>query len=754
MAQATLLRKEGYEVTTARTGELAVQLVTRDHRPYDIVLMDIDLGSGMDGTQAAERILAKTDVPVLFVSSHTEPEVVAMTERITSYGYVVKNSGSTVLLASIRMAFKLHDVHKKLRLREEMVETALAEREKVEAELIVANERLHRSNEEMEAGNEELREAQEEGRLQNESLLHTQSALRESEARFRAYFEQSAIGVAITSPEMGWMEVNDRVCEMLGYPREELARTTWAELTHPSDLEADESRFDDVLSGRAEGYSMDKRFLRNDGTPVWVSMDARCLRNPDGSVRYFISTLQDISERKKIEDALKIKDFAIAQSADGVAFSAPDGLLTFVNPAFLRMWGYEAESQAIGKSVLDFWVSPCEAAEFSDRMRAHPTWKGEMKALRADGTTFDARVTGSVVRDETGEIACLMASFEDVTDGKRIEDDLKKQKKLLRDFVDCLEDPVQILNPDGEIMLCNSSSAKVFGCTPEKLVGRSTFSFFPESVATGKRELLEKAVKTGDPIRLEETVGGLFYDTQIIPIKGDSGAVDKVAVCPRDITYQVRAREDLSKSLKEKEALLVELQHRIKNSFSIITGLVELEAARAETARERELLQHIQNKIGALTKLYDILYANRSIADVRLDHYLEKLCSAIVSSYSTQMKAVGFSTKLDQITLDVRRAVPIGLILNELVTNSIKHAFPGGRDGSIRVSLERESGVITLEVADDGVGLPRGLPPAGPSCMGMMIVEALTGQIRGEMELRRGEGATFRVRFPEAPPAL
>jgi PAS domain S-box-containing protein len=132
-----------------------------------------------------------------------------------------------------------------------------------------------------------------------------EEALRESEARFRSYFELPLIGIAVTSPEKGWLEANDKLCEIFGYTRDQLMRMTWAEITYPDDLSADVAEFEKVLSGRIEGYSMEKRFIRKDGQVIYTDISVRCVRYLNGKVNYFIALVNDITERKCAEESLK-----------------------------------------------------------------------------------------------------------------------------------------------------------------------------------------------------------------------------------------------------------------------------------------------------------------------------------------------------------------------------------------------------------------------------------------------------------------
>ena len=132
-------------------------------------------------------------------------------------------------------------------------------------------------------------------------------ALREGEDLFHAYFERGPIGMAITSPEeKRWVRVNRRLCDLLGYSREELLKITWTELTHPDDIEKNIEQFNRVLAGDNEGYRLKKRFLRKDGSIIYISLYVRCIRNPDGSVKHILALLQDITEQKRAEDALRL----------------------------------------------------------------------------------------------------------------------------------------------------------------------------------------------------------------------------------------------------------------------------------------------------------------------------------------------------------------------------------------------------------------------------------------------------------------
>src|SRR4029077_17842489 len=152
-----------------------------------------------------------------------------------------------------------------------------------------------------------------------------EEALRESEERFRRYFDLGLVGMAITSPTKGCLEVNDELCRILGYRREELLRLTWAELTHPDDLAADVANFNRVLAGQIDGYSIDKRWIRKDGRIIASIMAAKCVRRANGTVDYFVGLVQDITERKRAEEEQRKLAALVENSPDFIGLASLDG---------------------------------------------------------------------------------------------------------------------------------------------------------------------------------------------------------------------------------------------------------------------------------------------------------------------------------------------------------------------------------------------------------------------------------------------
>ena len=250
-----------------------------------------------------------------------------------------------------------------------------------------------------------------------------------SEQRFRGYFENSQVGMAITSPVKGWLEVNDQLCRMLGYRLEDLRQLTWADLTHPDDVEADTKQFERMLTGEIDTYTMDKRFMRKDGEVVYTSITVSCVRDESDQVEIVLASLLDISERKRSELELCKLSSAVTQSPISVMITDIDGNLEYVNPKFTQITGYESE-EVMGENPR-ILKSDVQAPEFYqdmwDTLISGEDWHGEFCNRKKNGELYWEQASISPIRDAAGEVTHYVAAKEDVTERKCAEQTLKRQ---------------------------------------------------------------------------------------------------------------------------------------------------------------------------------------------------------------------------------------------------------------------------------------------------------------------------------------
>ncbi len=265
---------------------------------------------------------------------------------------------------------------------------------------------------------------------------YAEEALRASEARFRSYFELPLIGIAITSLEKGWLDVNDKLCAMLGYTNAELRQRTWAELTHPNDIEADLAQFNRLLAGEIDGYDLEKRFVHKDGRTIFTHLAVHCVRRPDHSADYVVALLEDITERKQTEAALQKSEARYQDLYE----HAPDMYLSVdpqtklvlrCNQTVVQITGF-AKDEIIDHPIFELYHPDCweQARQAMHTLTSigfvHDV---ELQVRCKDGRRLDVSLNMSAVRDASGQIVQSRSSWRDISARKRLEEQMQQQAR-------------------------------------------------------------------------------------------------------------------------------------------------------------------------------------------------------------------------------------------------------------------------------------------------------------------------------------
>ncbi len=216
----------------------------------------------------------------------------------------------------------------------------------------------------------------------------------------------------------------------------------------------------------------------------------------------------------------------------------------------------------------------------------------------------------------------------------------------------------------------------------------------------------------------------------------------------RDITEQVQVEEQIKSSLREKEVLLQEIHHRVKNNLQIISSLIALQAGYTNDEQVHQMFRESQSRIRSMALIHEQLYRSHDLARIDFSRYIDELTSNLMHSYQKTIGRIRLQVHSDPIYLDIDTAIPCGLIINELVSNALKHAFPNGREGII--TLEFHSSVdqtLSLIVRDNGVGFPDGLNVYKTESLGLQLVTSLTAQLNATIGLQQAGGTIFEIRF-------
>ena len=329
-----------------------------------------------------------------------------------------------------------------------------------------------------------------------------------------------------------------------------------------------------------------------------------------------------------------------------------------------------------------------------------------------------------------------------------------KVEESLAQYLDLYEfAPVPYITVDrrGSILKANLAAATELAVPRSRLVGRSLLdriarelrpsvsAFLERTVSSGCRESFETELKRDSGEAIFARIVGLGRD--------DREGECRLALI--DITDREKARAALDHAGKEKTALMRELQHRVKNSLTVVNSLLGIGKSQVEDPKAKEVLGKASARVLALSRIYEQLYLSGQILEVDLATYLERLIGPLLETYSAESSRFTLVARFERASLDAQRAALAGLILSELVSNATKYAYPSGESGELRVSLLDKAGMIELRVSDDGPGLPSGLDPATTESMGFHLLRMLADQMDAELSVAspEGRGVDVTIRF-------
>jgi two-component sensor histidine kinase len=230
-------------------------------------------------------------------------------------------------------------------------------------------------------------------------------------------------------------------------------------------------------------------------------------------------------------------------------------------------------------------------------------------------------------------------------------------------------------------------------------------------------------------------------------VRNDLGEPVATVAVTRDITERVDADGRIRASLKEKEVLLKEIHHRVKNNLQVISSLLNLQSAQEQNPAILAALKESQGRVRSMALVHEELYRSTDLADIPMDSYIRKLTANLFFAYQSTTTKVTLDIQARDVYLPIDTAVPCGLIINELVSNSLKHAFTKRSKGMVTVRFHHEGQIYHLVVSDDGVGLPRGLDIEKTESLGLQLVSTLTKQLRGTIGVACNKGTTFSLSF-------
>ena len=329
----------------------------------------------------------------------------------------------------------------------------------------------------------------------------------------------------------------------------------------------------------------------------------------------------------------------------------------------------------------------------------------------------------------------------------RAEEALKKSEARANALLGTIPDIIFNLDRGGRILDYRADKKELYTGPNVEILGEPVGKYLTPELVERIDDAIGKTLETGGiqvfEYDLEMPGKGLrFYESRMMK----SGDGEVMAII-RDVTERRLSERQVRESLREKEVLLKEIHHRVKNNMQVISSLIALQGEQPGGAEHREVFNDIKNRVRTMALVHETLYRSENLAMIRLRDYIGSLRGHIESSYLVGGEGVTITGRVDDISIDIDRAIPVGLIINELLTNALKYAFPGGRKGEIVLECVKEGDKIRLSVSDNGVGLPPGIDLSRSDTLGLKIVNALATQLAGTITVVREGGTAVAVVF-------
>ena len=425
-----------------------------------------------------------------------------------------------------------------------------------------------------------------------------------------------------------------------------------------------------------------------------------------------------------------------------------EGRIIMASPSAIKMFKFASSDEMIGIPVLTLYKSLEDRQKVLEELKKHGKVKNmECEGLKKDGSTFWLLMNAQYHHDKQGKIQGTEAFVRDINELEQTQEALNKSEKNYRELVDNSLVGVYKTNFKGDILFGNHAMANIMHLRSfEELKSKNISQFYKNPA--DRNEIINKLKKEG------------IIDQYELDMVSTTGEIINVLISAHfanntesgmiiNITERKKTEEQLKKSLNEKEVLLREIHHRVKNNLQIIASLLHLqEVSVCEEKGMGNVLKESGGRVMSMAMVHEKLYQSSNFNDFNFKQYVEKLVYEILYSFGTETENIKVQLDIEDININIDTTMPLGLIINELITNIVKYAFPQ-LEGTITIKLKSLPQQMELTVTDDGIGLPEDIDIENPETLGLQLVNILLGQIEGQIKLDRNHGTEFKITFKE-----
>lgn len=587
------------------------------------------------------------------------------------------------------------------------------------------------------------------------SLATDITARRESEHLFRVLSEESLVGVYLIQ-EGKFRYVNPRFAEIFGYEQEQIQNELGPLcLAHPDDRHIVEENITKRIEGQVKSMQYDFRCLTKEGDIIHVDVHGSAITYMGKPA--VMGTLVDITDNKEAIQKYRasVESFRdlFDSISDAIYIMDSTGRFLEVNHGALEMYGYEQEF-FIGKTP-EVLAAPGKVDLVKTQELVQKALKGEPQSFewwgrRKNGEVFPKEVVANPGTYFGEDV--VIAIGRDISERYEAEEQLRQSEEMFRQLFQNAPISIVFLDKRQEIRSVNKAFTDTFGYFTDEVKGLDIDQLIvpadeEEEARNISEVILNGHTKKGAGQRVCKD--GRLIDVLIygMPVTVNEKTVAIFGIYI-DITDRKENEEKIKKSLREKEVLLAEIHHRVKNNLAVITGLLELQSFNTNSKEATSILRASQMRINSIALVHEKLYQNEDLSEISFDIYIKQLVDVISSSLSSQGVDISIEIDAEAIQLTVIQAIPCGLIINELITNAFKHAFPNRQSGTVKISFNREGSQVKLCVTDNGVGIPDVDNIENPKSLGLTLIQTLSKQLSGKAEFTSlDSGTRFTLLF-------
>lgn len=502
---------------------------------------------------------------------------------------------------------------------------------------------------------------------------------------------------------------------------------------------------------------------------IWVTailcmrrqQDEQSLRMANEGIEWQVEArTAELEQANKELEALRVEVVSqlaaiVKSSDDAIVGMTLTGIVQSWNHGAETMYGYATE-EVMGRSISV--LCPPDRSDDIPAMLARIAQGDHVRNVetvqrKKRGHRIDVSLTMSPLKDAEGDVVGASWIARDVTRRKRIEAALRESEARFHMMADTAPVMVWMAGPDTKCTFVNKRWLEFTGRTLEQELGDAWVTGVHPNDLQRCLETSTTSFKTEQPFTMEyrlRRADGEYrwvIDTGV-PLFDHAGRFTGYIGTCMDLTERKEMEDQLRKTVKEKESLLREVHHRVKNNLQVISSLLNLQSASIKDPQVAQLFRECQARITSIALLHETLHRSNDLSCIRMADYIRTLTGHVFRSYGVDPKAIALNLLVEDIEFDIDTGMTCGLIIEELVSNCLKHAFVDGRSGCIQIDLKAQAdGTYLLEVGDDGVGIPKDGVLNNPDSLGLDLVTLLAEKLEGAVELQSGHGTDWRIQF-------